>query len=48
MGLFANVPYAQAPGMGFECIFSLLTVVGGVGYGLDSLGKRLLWSSFVG
>ena len=35
MGLFANVPYAQAPGMGLNAFFAHV-VVGGVGYGLFS------------
>jgi adenine/guanine/hypoxanthine permease len=33
MGLFANVPYALAPGMGLNAFFTY-TVIGGVGYGL--------------
>lgn len=31
MGLFANVPYAQAPGMGLNAFFTF-TVVFGMGY----------------
>ncbi|HBK5874212.1 TPA: NCS2 family permease, partial [Enterococcus faecium] len=31
MGLFANVPYAQAPGMGLNAFFTF-TVVFGLGY----------------
>ncbi|MGU9540035.1 solute carrier family 23 protein, partial [Clostridium tepidum] len=31
MGLFANVPYAQAPGMGLNAFFTF-TVVAGLGY----------------
>ena len=44
MGLFANVPYAQAPGMGLNAFFTLPSFLA-----LVILGKkRLRWCSSVG
>ena len=46
MGLFANVPYAQAPGMGLNAFFTY-TVVGGVGYGLGFTWQEALALVFI-
>ena len=42
-GFYANLPYAQAPGMGLNAFFTF-TVVFGMGY---SWQEALGWSSFV-
>lgn len=46
MGLFANVPYAQAPGMGLNAFFAHV-VVGGVGYGLGFSWQEALGLVFI-
>lgn len=46
MGLFANVPYAQAPGMGLNTFFAY-TVVGGVGYGFGFSWQEALALVFI-
>ena len=46
MGLFANVPYAQAPGMGLNAFFAYV-VVGGVGYGLGFSWQEALGLVFL-
>ena len=43
MAFYANLPYAQAPGMGLNAFFTF-TVVFGMGYTWKEL---LVWSSFV-
>ena len=46
MGLFANVPYAQAPGMGLNTFFAY-TVVGGIGYGFGFSWQEALALVFI-
>lgn len=46
MGLFANVPYALAPGMGLNALFTY-TVVGGVGYGFGFTWQEALAIVFI-
>ncbi len=46
MGIFANVPYAQAPGMGLNAFFTY-TVVGGVGYGMGFSWQAALAMVFI-
>ncbi len=46
MGLFANVPYALAPGMGLNALFTF-TVVGGVGYGFGFTWQEALAIVFI-
>ena len=48
MAFYANLPYAQAPGMGLNAFFTF-TVVFGMGYSWqEALGDGLhLWSDFI-